>query len=80
MMLQTSEFEQRWQSEKDSRTSMDETGFRTKFMDFCKKNQSGENITFVLDVERFKALPDFSSRDREAKRIIATYFSPDSQH
>lgn len=71
-ILSESEFEKRWKDDTDGK-------FREKLLHICKKKKSEENVLFLMDIDRYKAIPKFSDRVDECEHIISKYLSDDGE-
>lgn len=64
MLLKTSDFERRWETD---------TVFCQQILSFCIKDRSDENILFLQDTDKFKLLATLDARIHEQEKIINTY-------
>lgn len=81
LLLQSSEFEQKWERDKPGfKGSSDSLAFRHRFLQYCIKDKSDENVYFLQDVERYKNTVDYSQRVQEQEKIMRKFIYDGAQY
>lgn len=71
-ILSESEFERRWKIDFDGE-------FKKKLLTICKRSKNEENVYFMQDVDKYRAMTRFDQRVEEQERLINVYISEKSQ-